>query len=335
MKEIVNVSIAGIAFTLDKECYTMLSNFLSQSRASLSDAANANETMAETEASIAEQILSVQSADMPVSMPVLAPIIESMGGQTRIDDCGDSKQSPNLTKRLFRNPSGAMLGGVCSGLSVYFNLDVVIFRILFVIPLLFGGFFMLWNNPFWFHNMLPSINGTTLLLYIILWIVIPQAKTPRQKLEMAGDPITVDSISRQQPQTATQSNMVSQIIVTILKVVVMIVGASILISAVVATIAMLVGASMSARYAVAFPDILDVLGVGLVWACMWGAALIMLPAIAIFYLILGSVLNFKKMKIVVWSLFLAWVLLLIAAVVLVAVNAADLSTINFNYQYWD
>ena len=71
-----------------------------------------------------------------------------------------------LRRRLYRDADSRVLGGVCSGMGAYFNIDVVIFRILFVLSVFMGG--------------------AGVLIYIILWIVVPKAKTTAQKLEMKG-----------------------------------------------------------------------------------------------------------------------------------------------------
>ncbi len=77
-------------------------------------------------------------------------------------------------KKLYRNPDNRTLGGVCSGLAAYFNTDVALIRVLFVVAFLFFG--------------------TGLLLYAILWISMPEAKTLTEKMEMQGEPVTLSNI---------------------------------------------------------------------------------------------------------------------------------------------
>ncbi|MFO7829936.1 MAG: PspC domain-containing protein, partial [Bacteroidales bacterium] len=80
------------------------------------------------------------------------------------------------TKRLYRDPDNRFLGGVCGGLGAYFNIDPIVFRILFI--LIFFGM------------------GSGLIIYIILWIAMPEAVTTAQKLEMRGEPVTVENIKK-------------------------------------------------------------------------------------------------------------------------------------------
>ncbi len=77
------------------------------------------------------------------------------------------------TRRIYRDPDDRMIGGVCAGLAAYTNIDPVIMRLIFVVLL-----FM----------------GIGALAYIILWIVVPEARTTAQKLEMRGDSVNASNI---------------------------------------------------------------------------------------------------------------------------------------------
>jgi phage shock protein PspC (stress-responsive transcriptional regulator) len=84
---------------------------------------------------------------------------------------------PKVRRRLYRDGDNRVIGGVCSGLGAYFNIDMVILRVIFV-ALFFLGV------------------GSSLLIYIILWIVVPKAKTTAQRLEMRGKEATVSNIEK-------------------------------------------------------------------------------------------------------------------------------------------
>ncbi|MBR9999365.1 MAG: PspC domain-containing protein [Cyclobacteriaceae bacterium] len=77
-------------------------------------------------------------------------------------------------KKMFRNPDDKVLGGVSSGIAAYFGIDIVIVRLLFIVLIFFGG--------------------TGLVLYIILWIILPEARTITDKMEMQGEPVTLRNI---------------------------------------------------------------------------------------------------------------------------------------------
>ncbi|HWB27100.1 MAG TPA: PspC domain-containing protein [Chitinophagaceae bacterium] len=98
-------------------------------------------------------------------------------------------------KRLFRDPDNKLIAGVCSGLAQYFGVNVWIPRVLFLIP--FISIVFRWHNwgAFDFPNFLSfSFSPGTLLLYIILWIIFPEAQTTAEKLEMKGERVDLNNI---------------------------------------------------------------------------------------------------------------------------------------------
>jgi phage shock protein PspC (stress-responsive transcriptional regulator)/uncharacterized membrane protein len=105
-------------------------------------------------------------------------------------------------KRLFRNPDEKMLGGVCSGLAAYFNKSTSTIRLIFLAPIILSiivGMFdnlLHWGGGFdIFPNILSgSLTSTFVLAYIILWIVLPEARSPYQKMEMRGEKVDVNTI---------------------------------------------------------------------------------------------------------------------------------------------
>ncbi len=83
-------------------------------------------------------------------------------------------EEPEISKKLFRDPDKKVVGGVASGLAAYFGTDVVLFRILFVLFTIFGGL--------------------GLVVYIVLWIVLPPARTITDRMQMQGEPVTLSNI---------------------------------------------------------------------------------------------------------------------------------------------
>ncbi|MEO1052455.1 MAG: PspC domain-containing protein [Bacteroidota bacterium] len=76
-------------------------------------------------------------------------------------------------KKMFRDPGGKVIGGVASGVATYFGVEVAVIRLLFVIFAFFGA---------------------GIILYIILWIILPEAKTITDKVQMQGEPVTLSNI---------------------------------------------------------------------------------------------------------------------------------------------
>ena len=104
----------------------------------------------------------------------------------------------NVTKRLYRNPHDRFISGVCGGMAAYFKIDTWIPRLVFLLPLLLNligmvSFFPL-NRIFDDVPFSWNINMSMVLVYIVLWVIIPEAKTVKQKLEMMGEEEYIQSI---------------------------------------------------------------------------------------------------------------------------------------------
>lgn len=106
-------------------------------------------------------------------------------------------------KRLFRNPDDRVISGVAGGLAAYFNKPSWAFRLIFAAPLLlnilFGvlnGLFFMWQRDIFPNFFIGSFSGTFVLAYIILWIVLPEAKSPFEKMEMRGEKVDVNRIKQ-------------------------------------------------------------------------------------------------------------------------------------------
>ncbi|HET7003709.1 MAG TPA: PspC domain-containing protein, partial [Puia sp.] len=105
----------------------------------------------------------------------------------------------NIRKRLFRDSDHRVIGGVASGLASYFNIEIWIPRVIFCLPLIFGILKTITRHAWFefgdsFSFIASSFGGGLTTLYIILWIVLPEAKTASEKLEMRGEKIDLESI---------------------------------------------------------------------------------------------------------------------------------------------
>lgn len=114
-------------------------------------------------------------------------------------------------KRLFRNPEERIIGGVAGGLAAYFNKPASTIRLIFAAPLLLNmlisvlnGLFDNFGGPMFPNFFVGSFTGTFFLAYIVLWIVLPEARSPFEKMEMRGEKVDVNSI-RQSVQDRAQS----------------------------------------------------------------------------------------------------------------------------------
>jgi len=105
----------------------------------------------------------------------------------------------NVRKRLYRNSESRVIGGVASGLAAYFHIEVWIPRLIFALPLILGIVTSIFRNSWFDLDPAPvfvtgGFGGTLFITYIILWIVLPEAVTASEKLEMRGEKVDLESI---------------------------------------------------------------------------------------------------------------------------------------------
>jgi phage shock protein PspC (stress-responsive transcriptional regulator) len=182
MNQTVTVNISGLVFYIEVGAYEQLNNYLETIKHYFRNEAGKDEIIADIETRIAELFKEeLNEGKEVVTQAHVDKVIAIMGEpEAYIDEDADTEEPKQESKRkysgkkLYRDEDDNVLGGVCSGIAHYFGVDRIWFRIAFLIA--FFGY------------------GTGLLLYLILWIIIPAAKTTAEKLEMKGEPINVDSI---------------------------------------------------------------------------------------------------------------------------------------------
>jgi phage shock protein PspC (stress-responsive transcriptional regulator) len=205
MKKTVKINIAGIAFQIDEDAYERLKKYLDAIGKRFGHSNEGKEILTDVETRIAELFLARTSNQKEViSISDVEEVIGIMGKPEDYTDteateeekaehfagaASDMHYSRRYNRRLYRDPDDAVLGGICGGLGSYFNIDPVIFRVLFVIFFFAGG-----------------IAG---LIYLVLWIILPPARTAAQKLEMRGERVTIENIERsvKEEYEAVKNNM--------------------------------------------------------------------------------------------------------------------------------
>lgn len=199
MNEVKKCSISGVAFTLDIDAYESLHSYLESLKKSYAESSDGEEIIADIEARIAELILSAQDNHRVVERPLILNIIQQLGSAEDITDGvfeeNENRKagSPRIPRRLYRDTENAKLGGVCSGIGKYFDIDPVWVRLALFLPLVISGFGC-FHVIYWVGPMMGNLFGIFMVCYLIMWFVVPPARTARQKLEMNGEPITVQSI---------------------------------------------------------------------------------------------------------------------------------------------
>jgi phage shock protein PspC (stress-responsive transcriptional regulator) len=191
MNKTVTTNIGGFIFHIDDIAYEKLSQYLNTIKGYFKQSEGRDEIIGDIEARIAEMFREkTGNTKQVVTMKDVDEVIAVMGQPEAFAGEGDasgsysesaSSAAENETarkgrRRIFRDPDEKVLGGVCSGISSYFNIDPIILRGIFAI-----SFFVF---------------GSGFLLYLILWIIIPKAKTTADKLEMRGESVNVHNIEK-------------------------------------------------------------------------------------------------------------------------------------------
>lgn len=185
MNKTVNINLGGMFFHIDEEAYQKLSRYFEAIKRSLTNSNGQDEIIKDIEMRIAELFAEKHSnGKQVISLRELDEVIAVMGQPEdyRLDSEENEETKTNYTyatkgtKKLYRDKDGGMIGGVLAGLGHYFGIDKVWIRIFFLI--------------------LFFVYGTGILAYIILWIVMPEAVTTSEKLEMTGEPVNISNIEK-------------------------------------------------------------------------------------------------------------------------------------------
>ncbi|MBK8599817.1 MAG: PspC domain-containing protein [Flavobacterium sp.] len=187
MNKTVNINLGGMFFHIDEDAYQKLTRYFDAIKRSLSNSNGQDEIIKDIEMRIAELVAEKHTNEKQViNLKELDEIIAVMGQPEdyRIDNDDDEPKKTNdfnsstrATKKLYRDKDTGMIGGVAAGLGHYFGVDAVWLRLILVV-LVFAGF------------------GSGIIAYIVLWIVMPEAITTSEKLEMKGEPITISNIEK-------------------------------------------------------------------------------------------------------------------------------------------
>lgn len=204
MKKTFNINIAGFPFTIDEDAYALLNDYINTLEHAFEHQEDGTEVVSDIESRIAELLLERTSAGSTiVTLIDVEEVISRVGkpeemleeeikvsvnddtGEATITDSETQRTTPPpyipplppLKRKLYRDPQNSMLGGVCSGLAWYLKVDPTWVRLITVV-LTIASF------------------ATCSIAYLILWIVIPEASTPLQRMEMMGEEPTVENIGK-------------------------------------------------------------------------------------------------------------------------------------------
>jgi phage shock protein PspC (stress-responsive transcriptional regulator) len=181
MNKTVTINVSGIVFHINEDAYDTLNNYIVSIRAYVSGTPDSAEIMGDIEARIAELLQQSLNENKQVVTMTDIDHVKSILGQpedfaSEQQETAASVKSVPVKKRLFRDPDEKVIGGVCAGLAAYFDIDKVWVRLVMVILTFFGGL--------------------SVWVYLIMWMVMPVARTSAEKAAMRGESGDINSIMR-------------------------------------------------------------------------------------------------------------------------------------------
>lgn len=188
MKKTLQVNIGGFAFSVDEESYQIIDKYLDSLKRYYGAQAEGAEILEDIEERMGE-LLAERCGQENVVTPADARYAIGILGSPAAIEGGEAAETGTATaskaiKRLYRNPDGKIIGGVCSGLAAYLNWDVTLIRIVLALAEI-GMLF--WGEAIF---VIP-------LLYAVCWIAMPLADTVQKQCEMRGEQISAAGISQQ------------------------------------------------------------------------------------------------------------------------------------------
>lgn len=191
MKKTINVAIGGCSFTIDEDAYNTLNDYLERFKAALDSTSSSASVLDELEVRIADLLKGKLGGRQVVDQAMILDVIGQLGypeGYRPADDQTSRQQDQREeyhysgtdgekpVRKLFRDPDGKRIAGVCSGIALFLGVDVTLIRVLFLVAFICG------SAGFW--------------IYLVIWIAAPEARTAAEKCELRGIPATAENIRR-------------------------------------------------------------------------------------------------------------------------------------------
>jgi phage shock protein PspC (stress-responsive transcriptional regulator) len=174
MNEVTKIHLGRQAFTVSMDAHKELRDYLDAIKKQVGDKDVVDEVELRMAELLAEHGITGEKVILPADVNFLKEQLGNPKDFKEDADTTDTSDKSSDSKRLFRDTGNAMLAGVAAGLAEYFGIDVLLIRILFVISIITGG----WG----------------IVVYLVLWLLVPEAKTSSDRLQMAGKSVTVESL---------------------------------------------------------------------------------------------------------------------------------------------
>ncbi|HEY3370408.1 MAG TPA: PspC domain-containing protein [Prolixibacteraceae bacterium] len=187
MKRTFTINISGKLFHIEEDAFEKLQDYLQRLNLCFASQPGGYEILQDIESRIAELFQEkISEKQEAVTNEWVDEVMARMGKpedfmepeETQSEESASSEmKGEKIKKRLYRDTENRKLGGVCAGMGTYFNIDPVLIRILFVLLVFIGV-------------------GISIIVYLILWIVVPKATTTAHRLEMRGEEPTIHNIQK-------------------------------------------------------------------------------------------------------------------------------------------
>lgn len=225
MNKTFNINVAGFQFVINDDAYNLLCNYIQAIEDTLGKTEDSRELINDIESRIAELLLErLSDTETIVTIQNVEDVIRRIGRPEEmietestvavsdegvesisIEETKSATPPPfkaplaSVKKKLFRDPLDSKLGGVCSGIARYFDCDPTWIRLGIVFVVLASFFFtvFVFKMPLWI--IIP-------MAYVILWIVVPEAKTPVEKMQMMGETPTMENIGKTVTENYKETN---------------------------------------------------------------------------------------------------------------------------------
>ena len=211
MDKTKNISLGGFSFLIEENAYTALSQYLAEVRQHLQHNSDRDEIIFDVEQRMAE-LLKDRTANREVIMHQdVLYLIEVLGKPEQYVEDEEADKATNAApeatakafsanKPLYRDIDDCKIGGVLSGMAHYFNISPTMLRIAFAVCLILS-FVVSYRWIFLFNG----VSWAIIILYILLWMIVPAAVTTAQKLEMQGAAVTLDSLASYKSSSTTST----------------------------------------------------------------------------------------------------------------------------------
>jgi phage shock protein PspC (stress-responsive transcriptional regulator) len=178
MKITVSINLGGYSFNIDEDAYAELKKYLRNLELHFAGEESSSEILSDIETRMAELFRTkLTSYKQVIDIKDVQQVITILGTPEDISDnegptVRDKFSSPGY-HRMYRDPDHRVIGGVCAGIAAYWNIELWIVRLIFLVL---------------------AMMGFGILIYLILYIVLPEAKTTAEKIAMKGNPVNIHNI---------------------------------------------------------------------------------------------------------------------------------------------